>query len=777
MSGHSSRLDDLRQAIQASNAAAAAAYAASAWPPDCEHSTTALPSTLQSWCMKSCPPCFVAYYIAHIKEANQRFEKRGGIFMSKEMGDNQHKISRDQWRRAKVRLCNAVPILEKHLQMEMDKDGAKTSDRNKELNRLRGAEGWALVIEALELLEKEQDQCCVVPGFVLAEGEKYQGYEEDTEVDDGEETALDTEVEDTVEKMMAEVKENFQIIIEEGNEEMAEKENRPPSDSSFPSMEDPTSSTKPKKKLTGATDKVGVDELDEELQEAFNLGYEADEELQEALNLDHELNEELQEASNLGAEVITARETECNRKTPSTETNKETGRKLAVSDSPTWSTSSPKSIHKSGPRRSSRRQSFSTTSPASASWNPSSTISGGVDKKIAKTAEKRMYRKLDLEAKLVPIEEDVGTEEDAATQSSTPPSTSRIMPGSESPIPIVGPYSFSQHASSTKAESMVNNVDSISEEEKLREAWFGHVNGARGPLLKSGKELPNQGDAPVPNSPWLELKAEPTPDHEMSSQTNTPTSPNLSPVMTSPRQATVSASILKRKAKVPPQDSLARKTVRILDFALILPARPVIASDNLSTSALMQPHNHHTTAETSHRRGRFCRKRERYVPCTWASPQGFEKMDTSYFRTDWLEVERIWADTAQGGNEEDDEVAPEPASPSESPKPLDPSSPSNASTMADVLASPMPAELQDDLKQHEEKGDEAEETAKKPSEEPLRMSQAEVSAVANMTQDVRESDTREKEVQAAEDEVKLQTSLRNIAWAWTLLVLLKVVGR
>ncbi|KAF2792027.1 hypothetical protein K505DRAFT_339037 [Melanomma pulvis-pyrius CBS 109.77] len=55
-----------------------------------------------------------------------------------------------------------------------------------------------------------------------------------------------------------------------------------------------------------------------------------------------------------------------------------------------------------------------------------------------------------------------------------------------------------------------------------------------------------------------------------------------------------------------------------------------------------QPHNPYTNAETCRPRLVFLRSSEFYHPGTWFSPEGCEKIDTSFMKSDWNVVEKDW---------------------------------------------------------------------------------------------------------------------------------------
>jgi len=57
-----------------------------------------------------------------------------------------------------------------------------------------------------------------------------------------------------------------------------------------------------------------------------------------------------------------------------------------------------------------------------------------------------------------------------------------------------------------------------------------------------------------------------------------------------------------------------------------------------------KPDSKQRTAENRRLRAHFKRTSSCYRPNSWASPDGFEKINTSYFRLNWCHVENIWAE-------------------------------------------------------------------------------------------------------------------------------------
>ncbi|RMZ67428.1 hypothetical protein GMOD_00001348 [Pyrenophora seminiperda CCB06] len=89
-------------------------------------------------------------------------------------------------------------------------------------------------------------------------------------------------------------------------------------------------------------------------------------------------------------------------------------------------------------------------------------------------------------------------------------------------------------------------------------------------------------------------------------------------------------SALRRKS---PPDPCSRKSVMINPQAAIIPSE----NDQIIT----QPHNEHVAAEKHRHRSTWTRRSRTYSPLTWASPEGYEKDDTSYFRMSWFDLEGL----------------------------------------------------------------------------------------------------------------------------------------
>jgi hypothetical protein len=55
----------------------------------------------------------------------------------------------------------------------------------------------------------------------------------------------------------------------------------------------------------------------------------------------------------------------------------------------------------------------------------------------------------------------------------------------------------------------------------------------------------------------------------------------------------------------------------------------------------LEPHNRHTDAELSRSRDKFNRTSNSYKPSLWASPDGYEKEDTSHCNTNWYKYQKM----------------------------------------------------------------------------------------------------------------------------------------
>lgn len=97
-----------------------------------------------------------------------------------------------------------------------------------------------------------------------------------------------------------------------------------------------------------------------------------------------------------------------------------------------------------------------------------------------------------------------------------------------------------------------------------------------------------------------------------------------------------------------PCDPRSRKTVMISPRATIIPSE--------DDQAVTQPHNEHAAVENRRHRLTWSRRSRKYSPSTWASPEGCEKDDTSYFRVSWLDLERLLEDTENTQDTEEDDT-------------------------------------------------------------------------------------------------------------------------
>jgi hypothetical protein len=80
------------------------------------------------------------------------------------------------------------------------------------------------------------------------------------------------------------------------------------------------------------------------------------------------------------------------------------------------------------------------------------------------------------------------------------------------------------------------------------------------------------------------------------------------------------------------------KSIRFSDFV-------IITADPSSPSPSQQPHNVHTAANKKREPRHFHRVHPSYVPSTWSSPEGCEKVQTSWFGEDWNDMDEAALET------------------------------------------------------------------------------------------------------------------------------------
>ncbi|KAH6878715.1 hypothetical protein BKA58DRAFT_398726 [Alternaria rosae] len=114
-----------------------------------------------------------------------------------------------------------------------------------------------------------------------------------------------------------------------------------------------------------------------------------------------------------------------------------------------------------------------------------------------------------------------------------------------------------------------------------------------------------------------------------------------------------SKSLLKRDMTL--TDSHTRKSVSIDMQATVLPCD--------HTPATTMSHHEHTIMERSRKRPSYSRSSRFYAPSRWASPEGYEKDDTSHSKTSWATVDRLQKEFAglDMESEKKDEVLTERA--------------------------------------------------------------------------------------------------------------------
>lgn len=171
-------------------------------------------------------------------------------------------------------------------------------------------------------------------------------------------------------------------------------------------------------------------------------------------------------------------------------------------------------------------------------------------------------------------------------------------------------------------------------------------------LLKDVDE--ELADAVYSTPSYLSLSkpiSKPNPRSPNSMRTSSPFTTPRSPSVTSPR------SILRRKTKVDTTNSASQRRVTISDSVLIPLARNLSQPPSPSTTS--KPHNKHTYATSRRRRNQFKRTNPAYMPRSWASPWGYEKVNTSYFKVSWEGVEKVWDKREVDSGEKDRAVQDE----------------------------------------------------------------------------------------------------------------------
>ena len=93
-----------------------------------------------------------------------------------------------------------------------------------------------------------------------------------------------------------------------------------------------------------------------------------------------------------------------------------------------------------------------------------------------------------------------------------------------------------------------------------------------------------------------------------------------------------------------PSTSRSNKSVVINAQATILPLG--------TTPVTTTPHHEHTVAEKSHRRLTYNRNSRSYIPSCWASPEGYEKYNTSHCKDTWATIDRLQKGFATSKEEE-----------------------------------------------------------------------------------------------------------------------------
>ncbi|KAF2259555.1 hypothetical protein CC78DRAFT_58142 [Lojkania enalia] len=66
-------------------------------------------------------------------------------------------------------------------------------------------------------------------------------------------------------------------------------------------------------------------------------------------------------------------------------------------------------------------------------------------------------------------------------------------------------------------------------------------------------------------------------------------------------------------------------------------------------SEIRAPHNAHTSTEQRRHCAFFCRRLPAYQPGPWASPPGYQKVNTSFVSMTWADVKKVWEDDNDEG--------------------------------------------------------------------------------------------------------------------------------
>jgi hypothetical protein len=111
-----------------------------------------------------------------------------------------------------------------------------------------------------------------------------------------------------------------------------------------------------------------------------------------------------------------------------------------------------------------------------------------------------------------------------------------------------------------------------------------------------------------------------------------------------PHPSTPTRCILRPYPPLTSRLSIPRSSSRSIRFSDVA----TITSDPSSPTPLQQPHNIHTSADMKRHRNLFNRFHASYMPNTWSSPEGFEKVETSWFNKDLETILSELEDTNSG---------------------------------------------------------------------------------------------------------------------------------
>jgi hypothetical protein len=125
-----------------------------------------------------------------------------------------------------------------------------------------------------------------------------------------------------------------------------------------------------------------------------------------------------------------------------------------------------------------------------------------------------------------------------------------------------------------------------------------------------------------------------------------------------PTPPTTPRSVLKRKISSESPTSSSHKRTRFIQVATVSPAHLNISNPSpfikLPATVTIQPHRQETMATNKRHRSKFARSTLDYAPGVWASGAFEDKANTSYWKVDWDDAERM---TKQEEREAQEEMA------------------------------------------------------------------------------------------------------------------------